>query len=237
MLSVTILNIKESIKSSIRDQIARGILRSNDLVPSETQLMLQFSVSRMTAHQALRELAADGLVTRIRGSGTRVAQLYRLSSQLTLRDIKEDIESKGHTHSCKVIMLESTIAPAQICVRLGLPPNSTVHHSLIIHLQDQQPLQLEDRYVNPELAPHYAMQSFEQITPTSYLMQHVPVTNADFHIEACMPELFEAEHLGITQTDPCLVMYRTTRSAGQGASTAKLLYPASRYTFSGQFQV
>lgn len=232
-----IINVKERIKTAIRDHIARGEWRANDSVPSETQLMAQYSVSRMTAHQALRELASDGLVTRIRGSGTRVAQLYRLSSQLTLRDIKDDIESKGCTHSCKVIMLESINAPVQISERLGLPPNSKVHHSLIVHMQDQQALQLEDRYVNAEIAPQYAAQNFELITPTSYLLQHVPVTKADFHIEACMPESFEAEYLGIAVTEPCLVMYRTTRSAGLGASTAKLLYPASRYTFSGQFQV
>ena len=237
MQSMPILNIKERIKTTIRNHIARGEWRANDPVPSETQLMSQFSVSRMTANQALRELASDGLVTRVKGSGTRVAQLYRLSSQLTLRDIKEDIESKGHTHSCQLIMLESIKAPAQISERLGLLPKSLVHHSLIVHLQDQQPLQLEDRYVNPELAPHYAQQTFKNITPTSYLMQHVPVTNANFHIEACMPAAFEAALLKITQIDPCLVMYRTTRSAGLGASTAKLLYPASRYTFSGQFQV
>src|SRR6187200_3072291 len=49
---------------------------------SEATLMERFAISRMTAHRSLRELAAEGLVTRVQGSGTRVAQLHRISSQL-----------------------------------------------------------------------------------------------------------------------------------------------------------
>ena len=70
----------EQVKGWIRQHIAGGQWKPGDPVPSEAALMERFAVSRMTAHRALRELAAEGLVTRVQGSGTtasaRSAQLW-----------------------------------------------------------------------------------------------------------------------------------------------------------------
>ena len=68
----------EQVKDWIRGHIASGDWKPGDPVPSEAALMGRFGVSRMTAHRALRELATEGLVTRVQGSGTTVAQLHRI---------------------------------------------------------------------------------------------------------------------------------------------------------------
>jgi GntR family transcriptional regulator, histidine utilization repressor len=78
----------EQVKAFIKTRITSGAWKPGDAVPSETALMAQFSISRMTVNRALRELATEGMVTRIQGSGTRVAELHRISSRLTIRDIK-----------------------------------------------------------------------------------------------------------------------------------------------------
>jgi GntR family histidine utilization transcriptional repressor len=63
----------EQVKGWIRQHIASGEWRPGDSVPSEAALMEQFGVSRMTANRALRELAAEGLVTRVQGAGGAAA--------------------------------------------------------------------------------------------------------------------------------------------------------------------
>ncbi|NBS48668.1 MAG: GntR family transcriptional regulator, partial [Betaproteobacteria bacterium] len=95
----------EQVKAHIRGHIASGQWRPGDTVPSEAALMRQFGVSRMTVNRALRELAAEGLVLRLRGSGTRVAALHRISSRLMLRDIHEEIIERGHAHAAQVLLL------------------------------------------------------------------------------------------------------------------------------------
>ena len=60
------------IVTAVRDQLAAGIYRNGDRIPSENQLAMRFGVSRPTAARALRELAAAGLVERRAGSGTYV---------------------------------------------------------------------------------------------------------------------------------------------------------------------
>jgi GntR family histidine utilization transcriptional repressor len=106
----------------------------------------------------------------------------------------------------------------------------------MVHLENGVPLQFEDRYVNPRLAPDYLAVDFSTTTPTRHLLDVVPVTSAAYSIEAVLPNETEARHLKIKTSQPCLVMVRTTASSNQVASLARLIYPASRYSFKGAFQ-
>src|SRR3954467_6177856 len=110
----------EQVKDWVRGHIASGDWRPGDVVPSEAALMERFAISRMTAHRALRELATEGLVTRTQGSGTHVAQLHRISSQLVIRDIREEVTERGHAHATRVLQVGEEKATAELAASLGL---------------------------------------------------------------------------------------------------------------------
>jgi GntR family histidine utilization transcriptional repressor len=226
----------EQVKGWIRQHIASGEWKPGDLVPSEAALIEKFGVSRMTAHRALRELAAEGLVTRVQGSGTRVAQLHRISSQLVIRDIHEEVAERGHVHSTRVLVVAEEKAGAELAEALGLRKGARVYHTVLVHLENGVPIQYEDRYVNPAAAPGYLETDFTSTSPTLHLLQHAPLTEASYAIEACLPNEEEARQLGIRRTDPCLAMMRRTVSGAHVASVARLVYPGTRYSFAGQFQ-
>ncbi len=65
------------IYEALRCRIADGELKPGDKLPSETQLVTDFGVSKMTVHRALRELAVNGLVRREERVGTFVAEVSR----------------------------------------------------------------------------------------------------------------------------------------------------------------
>jgi GntR family histidine utilization transcriptional repressor len=224
------------VKTFIKERISSGEWRPGDPVPSEATLMQQFSISRMTAHRALRELATEGLVTRTQGSGTRVAQLHRISSQLVIRDIHEEVAERGHVHGTRVLLVAQEKAGGEVAQSLGLRKGSRVFHSVLVHLENGVPIQHEDRYVNPQAAPGYLGTDFAGTSPTLHLLQHAPLTEARFTIEACLPTPEEAALLDMKASEPCLVMMRRTVSGAHVASVARLLYPSSRYSFNGQFQ-
>lgn len=226
----------EQVKAWIRHHIAGGDWKPGDPVPSETALIAQFGVSRMTANRALRELAAEGLVTRVRGSGTRVAELHRISSRLAIRDIHEEVAERGHVHTARVLLAEEEKAGAELAASLGLRAGAKVFHTVIVHLENGVPIQYEDRYVNPAAAPGYLRTDFERESPTLHLLQHAPLTEASYCIEACLPSAEEAKLLGIKRSEACLTMKRRTVSGANVASVARLVYPGSRYSIAGQFQ-
>ena len=226
----------EQVKAFIKTRISAGTWKPGDPVPSEAALAAQFGISRMTVNRALRELSAEGMVTRVQGSGTRVAELHRISSRLTIRDIHEEVVERGHVHTTRVLMVEAEKASADLARTLGLRTGARVFHTMLVHLENGVPIQYEDRYVNPAAAPDFLETDFTLTTPTHHLLQHAPLTEASYSIEACLPTAQEARQLGIKRGEPCLAMMRRTVSGAHVASVARLIYPGTRYSFAGQFQ-
>jgi GntR family transcriptional regulator, histidine utilization repressor len=156
----------EQVKGWIRQHIASGAWKPGDVVPSEAALMERFAISRMTANRALRELSTEGLVTRVQGSGTRVAQLHRISSQLVIRDIHEEVAERGHVHGTRVLKVAQEKASAELAGSLALRKGARVFHTVLVHLENGVPIQYEDRYVNPQAAPTYLETDFNLVSPT-----------------------------------------------------------------------
>ncbi len=61
-------SLYQGIEKWLRDEVLNG--SEGDSLPSEVELAEQFGVSRMTARQAMQNLAIEGLVRRKRGVGT-----------------------------------------------------------------------------------------------------------------------------------------------------------------------
>lgn len=236
-MSDTRLPAYQQVKAYVKEQINLGVWRAGDPVPSEAVLQQQFGVSRMTVNRAVKELAVEGLVTRVRGSGTVVAQLHRISSTLAVRDIHEEVLERGHTHATKVLTVEKVRSDAALARILKLRTGSTVFHSVMVHFEDGVPIQFEDRHVNPQAAPHYLSVDFSRTTPTRYLLEQAPLTEASYSIKAALPSALEAKQLAIKRSEPCLVMTRRTISGIHVASLARLVYPGLRYSFSGKFEL
>jgi len=223
------------IKQSILDRIHGGEWVANDRLPSEHAFVAEWGVSRMTVNRALRELSAEGVLTRVQGAGTYVAPPRPQSTVLEIRDIRDDISAAGQVHSARVIELETVLADAATANGLKLAPGTEIFHSVIVHFADGRPVQLDDRFVNPAVAPDYPQQDFTQITPTEYLMRCCPVTAFDHEIQAVLPTAVERRLLKISAGEPCLALLRTTWSGSTRATQTRMLHPGSRHVLrSGQ---
>ena len=89
-------------------------------LPPEVELADRFDVSRMTARQAVLNLAHEGLVERHRGVGTFVAArpLHRADS--ILYSFTDDMRRRGMVPSSRIISVGMGSSPAE-AVALGLP--------------------------------------------------------------------------------------------------------------------
>ena len=224
------------VKQFLRDGLASGRWAPGVLMPSEAELVAQFKVSRMTVSRALRELQADGLVQRSQGLGTFAAQLDKVSSTLTIRDLHAEIESRGHRHHAVVHLQRSEKAPSALAQRLGLAPGARVFHTLIVHFENGLPLQCEDRYVNPACAPGYLAADFTRTTPTQVLFETTALWRAHYAIEAAPASADEARLLGVPAGEACLVITRSTHTRDATITLARLVHPGQRYLLQGDFQ-
>lgn len=62
----------QRIASTLQEEIKAGKFTSGQMLPTEEQLTLRFDASRQTVRQALSVLVDAGLITKQRGSGSRV---------------------------------------------------------------------------------------------------------------------------------------------------------------------
>jgi GntR family histidine utilization transcriptional repressor len=224
------------VKRHILDNIGSGKWVTSTRVPSENDIVKSFGVSRMTANRALRELRDEGVLVRIAGVGSFVADRHARAHPLEIRGIADEIRDRGHVHRAEIVSLERVRAASELAEDFGIAPRGELYCSLIVHFENDRPIQLEDRYVLPKLAPDYLNIDFERTTPHDYLVRVAPLQEAEHLLRAEMPDDRTRKLLAMKRDEPCLVVIRRTWTAGQIASIARLYYPGPRYEMSGRFR-
>lgn len=224
------------VKRHILDNIGSGKWATCDRVPSENEIVKSFGVSRMTANRALRELRDEGVLVRIAGLGSFVADRHAHAHPLEIHGIAEEIRGRGNLHRAEIVSLERIRAVGALAEDFGIAPGSDLFRSEIVHFENDHPLQLEERWVLPALAPDYLSVDFSRTTPYDYLVKVAPLQEAEHLLRAVMPDDRTRKLLTMKRDEPCLLMIRRTWSAGRIASVARLYYPGSRYEMSGRFR-
>jgi GntR family histidine utilization transcriptional repressor len=226
----------EKVKDYVLSNIGSGKWMKNHRLPSENELVTALGVSRMTVHRALRELTSEGHLLRIQGVGTFVAPPKPQSALIEVNNIADEIRGRGSRHRAEVVILEKIHRPApDLIAAFEFTKRKPVAHSIVVHFENDVPVQLEERFVNPELAPDYDKQDFTAITPYDYLTQATPLTEVDHVISAIAADDETARLLMIRIGDPCLLLHRRTWSGSAVATVNTLIYAGSRYSLGSRY--
>ena len=226
----------EQVKDHIARKIQEGAWRAGDRLPSESELVTQFGISRMTVNRALRELVEQGRIVRVAGVGSFVAEEKPQSTLLQIANLASEIRQRGHDYRCDVLAVERVSASLEVAAALDLRTGESVFHSLCVHREDGLPVQLEDRYVNPRQVPQFAAQDFTLLQPSEYLVRNVPFDQVEHVVDAVMPTAEQAALLEMPATEPCLLLTRRTWSRGVPITVVRCLHPASRYRLGSRFR-
>lgn len=226
----------EQVKAFVMRQIQRGTWPAGHRLPSEQDLVNRFGISRMTINRALRELAEQGRIVRVSGVGSFVAEDKPQLTLLQIASIASEIRRRGHDYRCRMLKVVRVTAPADVGVWLELEPGQSVFHSVCLHLEDDVPVQLEDRYVNPDVVPDFLNQDFAQEPPGDLLKRTVPYDQIEHLVDAVLPSAEQARLLAMPISDPCLLLTRRTWTHGRLVTLARCLHPASRYRLGSRFK-
>jgi len=225
----------QQIKDVVNKNIRQGQWQTGEKIPSENELVELLKVSRMTIHRALRELTSEGILNRVHGLGTFISETPRHASLIQLKDIAEEIRDQGQTHSSKVITHLKIKAAAMIAGKMQLAENSEVFYLKAIHFQDDEPIQLEERYVNPQLVPEFMKFDFQTQTSTRYLMELFRPDEMEHCVQAILPDSKTRQLLRMDETLPCLKLSRRTWVNDQVVTYATMLYPGNRYDLTAKY--
>jgi GntR family histidine utilization transcriptional repressor len=226
----------QKVKDFVVGKIHDGSFKPGDRVPSEHDLVAKFGIARMTVNRALRELAEQGRVVRLPGVGTFVAEDKPQATLLHIVNLADEIRHRQHSYRCQIVEVARVPAPLEIAPALEVDTGESIYHSVCVHWEENVPVQLEDRYVNPKVVPDYLKQDFRKITPSEYLIKTIPYDDVEHVVDAVLPTAEQAEYLRMRVTQPCLVLTRRTWTRGVPVTFVRCVHPGTRYRLGSRFR-
>jgi len=197
------------LANSLAKDIGQGIYQPGDLIPSETELMKTWSVSRITVRNAIKELLRNGLVYTLHGRGTFVAEQKITNILPSLTSLSHDVAARGLRPGSRVLSMEITEADKDIAFRLHLSPGSPVIHFVRVTLADDEPIAVANTYVSiAAIAPHQREITKASLESNSFyeLLERIGVhlTGGIQTISASGADAFQAEILGVAIGSPLI---------------------------------
>jgi len=115
------------LKQLLVQEITRRGLRPGDLLPGDHALCDTYDVSRTVVRQALTELEFEGVIERIKGKGTFVAQPKTAEGLVqSLTGLFEDVAARGGHLRSDVRTLRVVPADSHIAAELRVEPDTPV---------------------------------------------------------------------------------------------------------------
>lgn len=148
----TRLPLYEQLRSELRDRIERGVYRPGDLFPSETELMAEHSMSRITVRRAIAELQREGLVTTRQGAGTYVSDPARAGAQCLL-SFTSVVLREGREPGARLLSMTTEPGPTDVAAQLGLSGDTEFVHIKRLRTVDGEPVFLSDAYIPATVLP------------------------------------------------------------------------------------
>ena len=208
------LALYAQIKESLRKDIAAGRLAPLDQLPSESELMAEFGVSRITVRQALSDLQTEGLIYKHHGKGSFVAQPKAEHPLDRLQGFAEAMRVAGAKITNEVLSLMELPASATVAERLAVQPGEKVTEIRRLRYLDSVPTSYDVTYVPLDIGR--ALAKADLVTRDIFVIIEsdlgIPLGNAELGIEATSADKETARLFGIKRNAPLLRLERLTFS-------------------------
>jgi GntR family transcriptional regulator len=225
------------IEQALRTRIAS--MRPGDALPSDAELCTEFGVSRMTARNAMKLLADEGLVHRLPGRGSFVAAPPAHRRADRLLTFSREMERRGRVPSSDLLERDIRTATDQEAAALHLDMRARVVVVRRLRRADGEPIALETAVLDGRLGPVVLTADLvrgslhEALAAAGYVLRR---GSATIGAEAATAD--DAALLGIRQGSPMLVERRVISDThGRRLEATESRYPGDRYALDVQFEV
>lgn len=207
---ITGIPLYVQIRESLRSEIASARLIPGQKIPSEDELAIKYSVSRMTVRQGISDLIDEGVLYRRQGVGTFVAQPHISRDHTRLTNFMESASAKGINASLRVELADILPARLRVAKALALEEGELAIHIITILYADGTPVTLHDAYFPYKLFPGLLQDDYETRSLWDLMEQYgYPVKQATQLLEAREADEKLCKYLEIEVGAPILYKERT----------------------------
>ena len=214
------------VETVLAGEIADGVLKVGDQLPTEDIFITRFEVSRITVRRAIQNLVGRGLVEIRRGKGTFVAA-PKMTQELTeLSGFVEDMHALGRKPTARVIGKEVVTADTTVASHLALTKGERVIRIRRVRLADGVPLSFDETFLPLEIGKKIITNNLK-VEPIFSLLERkydIPLIEAEYKLEAVAAEIEVASALRVKQGSPIFRIERTSYSTGNRPVDYEKLY-------------
>ena len=203
------------IKNVLRSRVLDGTYQPHEQLPSESEMMASFNVSRITVRQALGDLQNEGLIFRIHGKGTFVSKPKAFQDLGRLQGFGEAMRQMGYETFARVVSVRHIKPTAQVQERLRLPKQGKVTELQRVRFLNREPISLDITYVPAHIGIKLAKEDLASRDVFAILENDYGLSlgHADLQIGSTLADENLATQLRVQEGSPVLVIERTTHTS------------------------
>jgi GntR family transcriptional regulator len=196
--------------------------------PSERELVQLFGVARMTVRQALDALVSEGLLERVPGRGTFVAD-HRLDQVPRLTGFGEEMKRRGMRPGGRSLLARMESAGPGVARALEIDVGEAVVHWQRLRTADDVPMCVEDAYLAASLVPGL-LENLPESLYADLERRNLAPTWGEDSVDAGLAQQPEAQLLGVQVGHPVLRVARRAFCERLPVEVARSTYRADRFT-------
>lgn len=151
----------QQLRDILIDAIDSGKWGPNEKIPSENELSTTYGLSRMTVRSVLTDLVKEGLLYRVQGIGTFVAEKIETLSPSYI-GIREQLEKMGYEVETKIIECSMEKCTDTVAKRLNIMSGEPVFKIKRVRYIKGGPISIHISYVNPDYSEKLTKEALEQ---------------------------------------------------------------------------
>jgi|SRR5690625_386789 len=145
----------KQIINYIREKIDQSEWEAGEKIPTESELVEQFNVSRITVVKALERLVDEGYLRREQGKGTFVKNPSLSGEPSELLSFSESIKRDGKTPGTIILEKNKMVPSARIKQLLQLNSNENIWNFKRLMLADNEPIGVQISYFSVKTLPQF----------------------------------------------------------------------------------
>lgn len=210
--AVSPVPLHTQIREVLRRRILDGSYAPHSQMPSESQMMESFSVSRITIRQALGDLQKEGLIFKVMGKGSFVAKPKAFQSLSRLQGFGEAMSPSGYETYSMLFSAREVEASLLVAQRLALKEGAAVFEIQRLRYLNREPISVDVSYFPLEIGRRLVQEDLAARDIFVILENDFghDLTHADVQIEAISADESLARHLGMAEGLPLLRIERLT---------------------------
>ncbi len=193
----------EQLYETMKDRIQQHQYPEESLLPSESELMQEFSVSRVTVRRALDMLQKDGYISRRRGSGTIVLPQRSIVSTIIQTKSIDDLRD---CRDRRILSVSLVTAPAEVSDFFNIPLGQKILKLIRVLFSNGKPIAVSHIYLHPVTGftetDDFSGSIYRKLKDTGY-----PIVEITDRYSSSLSTEEETKHLALQE--PAILVHRT----------------------------